>query len=1011
MQPTHETLAALAGTVLADKYQLKALLGMGGMGVVYQAEQLGLGRSVAIKLLRRDLLATRFDWFRAEAMAASRINHPHAVAIYDFGVSADGVPYLVMEHLHGRTLSRLIEAAPLSLERILRIAGQVLSALTEAHACGVVHCDLTGDNVIVDQLRAGDDFAKVIDFGLARLFDGTTTEGRIIGTAEYMAPEQIRGELISPATDLYAVGVLLYEMIVGRTPFAGASVPVILQGHLTATPIPPDQVVPSCPPELSALVMDALAKSPDQRPPSAADMHEQLFDSLPSQSTQVRKRLAAPLTRPAPVHSTALGSLPIGRLSAPMRGLARRSTRVTCELGRAQGQLIGRDRELARAIEHCRGDAHNLEIVGPTGIGKARLILALGEQLGARQRCFVAAADPSGLAGSWYPILGLLEQTLELRSPIDSEQLSQAVSRAGLPDRDLPGLAELFSLPSALSNLELAVRRREAHAAALRTLAAVNRRHPRAVIAFVDADRFDHPSLQLVRQLAKVAPGQGLTVVATSRGALDLGGATIELDALEPRASRELTIQLAGTPMVPEAAVVQTLTGGVPEAIEQLAGWLGFGDGTGEMPQSLVDVMSVRINRLACEERRVLQAVAVHGTVAARWLVEASLSPDEVIAIDVARWGDMLVVEADTLTIPSPLLASVIGASTPADVRRRLHWRAYEALGDGAPPGIRGHHAARAGELRRAFDLYLAAGHDAARRFDDPGAAAWYGQAVAMARALQARGERDASEELVDASLLLAELLRLSGEKRLALGTLDEAGLNPQSERQQAVADRIRGLIALRSGDPRKAISLLQRAVGAALRAGERNMLCQTYIDLADALVSTGQADRAIDELRQAIDVITLGEGMRTTTPPDRLWRVGKALAEKYLAAGKTAEAKEMALSAHAHARRLGWPLAQGRLSALLAQICEAADEHSPALRHRANAIEEMRRLGDRRSTAELLIESAKATRRRRRPDSEPITGTAWVANPDETLRLASRLAAEIGWDEGVELSDRGDES
>src|SRR5688572_7337055 len=197
MTGSTELLLELAGTTLADKYRLVSLLGSGGMGVVYKAEQLGLGRSVAIKLLRRDLIATRFDWFRAEAMAASRINHPHAVAIYDFGVSADGDPYLAMEHLRGRTLSALIEAEHLSVERIVRIGAQILSALADAHACGVIHCDLTGDNVIVERLRAGDDFAKVIDFGLARLFESSPSEGRIIGTAEYMAPEQIRGELIS----------------------------------------------------------------------------------------------------------------------------------------------------------------------------------------------------------------------------------------------------------------------------------------------------------------------------------------------------------------------------------------------------------------------------------------------------------------------------------------------------------------------------------------------------------------------------------------------------------------------------------------------------------------------------------------------------------------------------------------------------------------------------------------------------------------------------------------------
>ena len=221
MTAAKEPLLKLAGATLGGKYRLVSLLGSGGMGVVYRAEQLGLGgRSVAVKLLRRDLIATRFEWFRAEAMAASRINHPHAVAIYDFGVTPQDVPYLVMEHLRGNTLTSYIEQRVLTLGRIAAIGAQVLSALSEAHACGVVHCDLTADNVIVERLRDGDHFAKVIDFGLARLFDLKSRESHRIGTAEYMAPEQIRGDLIQPATDLYAVGVLLYEMMTGQTPFA-----------------------------------------------------------------------------------------------------------------------------------------------------------------------------------------------------------------------------------------------------------------------------------------------------------------------------------------------------------------------------------------------------------------------------------------------------------------------------------------------------------------------------------------------------------------------------------------------------------------------------------------------------------------------------------------------------------------------------------------------------------------------------------------------------------------------
>ncbi|HUH04471.1 MAG TPA: serine/threonine-protein kinase, partial [Kofleriaceae bacterium] len=270
MDPS-QSLDNLTGLVLADKYRLGSLLGAGGMGCVYAAEQLSLGRTVAIKLLYPSRFGQRGATVRAEALAASRVNHPHAVAIFDVDVTQDDVPYVVMEHLRGRTLAEVIETEPLRLQQIIRIGIQVLSALAEAHRCSVIHCDLTSDNVIVERGRSSEDFAKVIDFGLSRGAEDGRSEG-VAGTPEYMAPEAIRGEPLTPRTDLYAMGILLYEMIVGRTPFAGGSLAVVIDGHLHATPPAPRENVPACPVELSDLVMWALAKDPAGRPLDADAM-------------------------------------------------------------------------------------------------------------------------------------------------------------------------------------------------------------------------------------------------------------------------------------------------------------------------------------------------------------------------------------------------------------------------------------------------------------------------------------------------------------------------------------------------------------------------------------------------------------------------------------------------------------------------------------------------------------------------------------------------------------------
>lgn len=968
--------------MLAEKYQLASLLGAGGMGFIYQAEQLGLGRSVAVKLLRPELIDTRLDWFRTEAMAASRINHPHAVAIYDFGITDDGIPYLVMEHIRGRTLSSLIEQEPLSPERVVRLAAQCLSALDEAHACGVIHCDLTADNVIVERLRDGDDFAKVIDFGLARLYDKPDEESQLVGTAEYVSPEQILGQAVTPQTDLYAMGILLYEMIVGRTPFAGGATPVVLQGHLEAKPDAPHHIIPTCPVALGDIIVAALSKDPKSRPADATTMRDQLLSVFPS--TESPTIQGARRSRPTPpMVSNVSGAV------AP-----RHSTRLTCVLGRRDSQIIGRRKEVQQIVDFAQGKSPSnmLMILGPHGIGKARLTREATRQAGDSVKVFAGGSDPSGLKLAWYPLLSMLEQVLGLEESPSLEQLGQAAARCGLPGRDLPGLAEAFGIEGPAIELELAVRRREARAAALRTLLSVGRRFADSVLCFADADRYDHPSLEIVRELQKKLP-HNVRMILTAEKSLDLGSGPVqrlELAGLPPQHAKELAQSLAGKDYhVPDALAVHNITGGSPAAVEQLVGWIRLGHGTANVPSLLVDLVAIRVNRLPAPARRLLQAVAIHGTVASRALVESTVGPEEKrTLLDLATWTGLLVVGSDSLTIPTDLVANVISACMPADVRRRLHLRALNAYGEDASAGLRAHHAERAREHCNAYDLYVTAGHDSVRRFDDPGAAVWYGKAVACARVLHGEAAEDALAKLAAASVLLAEVLRQSGELGLATGICEEAqGFGPDDQ-QRSMIHRTLGVIAMSAEKPVRAEEQLKLAIGAALRAGERNFLCQCYLDLICALDAQDKGEEATRELQEAIDVITLGEGLRTTNGPERLWRLGLGLADRVLRQGDLKRARDLAHGVLALVSRAHNSHARGRVSAILAQICDTAGEHSMALRHRANAIDAMRSLGDRRSTAELLIKTAKTTSQSERPES--------------TMRLAHKLAAEIGWEEGV---------
>ena len=279
----------LVGRVLGDKFKLTACIGIGGSGAVYRADQIALGRTVAVKILNEELSADArmIKRFRDEATSASRLNHPNCVSIIDYGQSSDGLLYLAMEYVKGPTLTQLLATQnPLAIDRVIDIVMQALSGIEEAHLAGVVHADLKADNIILDQLRAGIDVVKIVDFGIARLVTGVREEDRSIsGTPEYMAPEVISGAPPSFASDVYAVGIILYELLAYKTPFFAGSTTEILANHLKA-------IVPSLaarrehvPKELEGIVSRALAKHPNDRFASAADMRA----ALAGLATRARK--------------------------------------------------------------------------------------------------------------------------------------------------------------------------------------------------------------------------------------------------------------------------------------------------------------------------------------------------------------------------------------------------------------------------------------------------------------------------------------------------------------------------------------------------------------------------------------------------------------------------------------------------------------------------------------------------------------------------------------------------
>jgi HAMP domain-containing protein len=270
------------GGVLAGRYEIRQQLGQGGMGVVYRAYDKELKEAVAIKTLRPELVGdgTVLERFKQEIRLARQISHPNVVRTHDLGV-ADGLYYITMEFVEGSALGEVIErrgALPLAVT--LTLGRQLCRALEVAHAQGVVHRDIKPQNLVVD----AQGFLKVMDFGIARLVEGRktakgpglTAEGAIIGTPEYMAPEQLMGEAVDGRADLYAAGLVLYECATGCRMFAGDSFGTVLLRQVQEPPADPRDLVPDLPTDFAAAILKALAKRPEERWATAADFHQAL---------------------------------------------------------------------------------------------------------------------------------------------------------------------------------------------------------------------------------------------------------------------------------------------------------------------------------------------------------------------------------------------------------------------------------------------------------------------------------------------------------------------------------------------------------------------------------------------------------------------------------------------------------------------------------------------------------------------------------------------------------------
>jgi serine/threonine-protein kinase len=809
----------LIGRSLPGGYLILELVGIGGMGRVYRAEQTNLGRTVAVKIIHPHLVgeenaAARFI---TEARAASRLNHPHSVGIIDFGKSPDGQLYLVMEFLRGRDLARVnYEEGPLAFRRLIDVLRQTLAALAEAHNESIIHRDLKPENIILEPVRSGGDFVKVVDFGLAKIRADTqqpsiTSPGIVCGTPEYMSPEQARGDPLDARSDLYAVGVILYQLLTGRLPFEAESPTQVVLAHLTQPPQDPRQVAPDrqIPTAIVDVVLKALSKDQRDRYQDADAFSSALAEALvviennvsARGATAVAVRCAAcgalnPASQKfcgecgAATTTTQLTTLP-SRPSkppstVPQPGLERRVTEPAPASAPASDRtrpgalpFIDRQEELAW-LESRRAEARSLtgaRVVGDVGVGKTRLVREFLDVAAAAGDVVVQAGpDPAWAEVGCWTLKRAIVQLAALPEagggPRDWVAATAEAKR---------GLADVFGheAPERAGDLS-PDERRFAAAEALRwalVRGSERARGHRVVLAIDDLHCVDGASRNAFADALSDPPLVPALLIATYQPGFDPGWpadvAAARVLTGVPTSEVAKVLSEAVRPSSP-ALTARTI---VPLYLEQL---LRFSrEESGGAPTGLADVIAVRVERLPADARRVLQAAAVWGDDADDEVLARMLGDelDLVEALGFLRRAGMVIVGPAGVRSSHPLMREVTLASIPAAVRRELHAAAAVVCDErDLPIEVRAMHEYWGGTAFQALLLLERVSVLASARGDHQGAIIALRRGLELARRELFRGELDdPMRAVLIFSRKLGEALKRGGQLNDAEGVLREA--------------------------------------------------------------------------------------------------------------------------------------------------------------------------------------------------------------------------------------------
>lgn len=756
----------MIGSLLQSRYRLDAELGQGGMGIVYRAHDTLLDRAVAVKLLTDSGLGTegRARLLR-EARAAARLNHPNIVGVYDAGETAPdrsggagGQPFIVMELVEGESL---YAKWPIPLENVVDLAKQICAALDHAHTHGVVHRDLKLENILLTPTGV----IKLTDFGLARsVASRMTSEGLLLGTVFYLAPELALGQPFDGRADLYALGVLLYELVTGKLPFTADEPLAVVSQHLYAPVVPPRAHNDAIPDALNQLIVSLMSKRPEDRPASAREV----LSALVGLHDQVTGRQGE-----ADLDSITLLPIP---LVMPGLNILDRIVR---------GRLVGREREMAEASafwkQALNGQSHVLLLSGEPGIGKSRLVREL-VALAEVSRALVLKAECYAEGGAPYAPIAQMIRTL-LQNP----------AWAGIEALDLPNyvLADLVTLspdlraqyPHVLPNPSIDPQS-EQHRLFESVVAAMTALAARAPVLLVleDVHWADSGTLFLLRHLARRTPAQRLLIMLTYREVEidetcclpdvlhDLNrerlATRIKLTRLTREQTQKLLEVMFGEDISPELLEgLYRETEGNPFFLEEVCkalledGQIYFAEGRWQrpavselrIPQSVRVTIQSRLGKLPTPAQEALRLAAVLGRefdfdilhsasgLSEDVLIEAMESATRAQIIEEARAnGHGLTFAFAHSLIPSTLRESMSGPRL-----RVLHRRAAAAVEQLRPNDFEAlaYHAGQAGDDQRASYFYHQAGDRALARYANQEAERHYRIALDLGGADEARAQ------------------------------------------------------------------------------------------------------------------------------------------------------------------------------------------------------------------------------------------------------------------------------